>query len=201
MISENGVEMLRKTSVRGVKMAKLVKCKTCGADVAKSAKVCPQCGAKQKKHTIFGVLLVIIGVFLFISSFSGTDQLQNDDKQDDYQQEEKDTQSKEKEIIDISAEQLYETYTENTVNADNLYKNKTLRVDGIVVNIGQDAVSKKPCISLAVNTNYDLFPVQCFFNKATDDISNLRNGDSVVIVGKCIGYNVAYVQLTNCEIE
>ena len=29
--------------------AKLIKCKSCGADIAANAKTCPQCGAKNKK--------------------------------------------------------------------------------------------------------------------------------------------------------
>lgn len=42
-------------------MAKLVKCKTCGEEIAKSAKICPKCGAKQKKsHPVLAVLLLIL---------------------------------------------------------------------------------------------------------------------------------------------
>lgn len=43
-------------------MDKMTKCKTCGADIAKSAKVCPACGAKQKKP----VALIVIAVFIAI---------------------------------------------------------------------------------------------------------------------------------------
>lgn len=43
-------------------MDKMTKCKTCGADIAKSAKVCPTCGAKQKKP----VVLIVIAVFIAI---------------------------------------------------------------------------------------------------------------------------------------
>lgn len=43
-------------------MDKITKCKTCGADIAKSAKVCPACGAKQKKHIVLGIILAIIGL-------------------------------------------------------------------------------------------------------------------------------------------
>lgn len=43
-------------------MDKMTKCKTCGADIAKSAKVCPACGAKQKKHIALGIILAIIGL-------------------------------------------------------------------------------------------------------------------------------------------
>ena len=56
-------------------MAKLVACKTCGAQIAKSAKVCPHCGAKQrKKHVFLGIVLLIIGLLLFAAGMgnSGT---------------------------------------------------------------------------------------------------------------------------------
>lgn len=52
-------------------MSKLVKCKSCGAEIAKSAKVCPSCGAKRKKHTVLGVFLTIFGIFLIVSVFGG----------------------------------------------------------------------------------------------------------------------------------
>lgn len=52
-------------------MGKMVKCKTCGAEIAKNAKVCPKCGAKRKKHTVLGVILVILGVFIIASVAGG----------------------------------------------------------------------------------------------------------------------------------
>lgn len=42
-------------------MAKMVKCKTCGADIAKSANVCPSCGAKQ--HQVAKSICAVIAVF------------------------------------------------------------------------------------------------------------------------------------------
>ncbi len=48
---------------------KLIKCKTCQADIAKSAKFCPSCGAKNKKPIyarwwVWAILIVVIvGVF------------------------------------------------------------------------------------------------------------------------------------------
>lgn len=48
-------------------MAKMIKCKTCGADIARTAKVCPSCGAKQRKkvHIVVALILILalIGVF------------------------------------------------------------------------------------------------------------------------------------------
>ncbi len=48
-------------------MSKMIKCKTCGADIASSAKTCPGCGAKNKKPFYkkwwvwFIVVIVLIG--------------------------------------------------------------------------------------------------------------------------------------------
>ncbi|MCI7158450.1 MAG: DUF4352 domain-containing protein [Flintibacter sp.] len=43
---------------------KMVSCKVCGEQIAKSAKVCPHCGAKRKRHTALGITLTILGVLL-----------------------------------------------------------------------------------------------------------------------------------------
>lgn len=57
-------------------MAKMVTCKTCGKQIAKTAKVCPHCGAKQHQVVLsICVLIVVVTVFacIFIlkSLFSG----------------------------------------------------------------------------------------------------------------------------------
>lgn len=54
---------------------KMTKCKTCGADVAKSAKTCPNCGAKQK-HTgpvriIIGIVVILIGITALSQGLNG----------------------------------------------------------------------------------------------------------------------------------
>lgn len=54
-------------------MSKLVKCKSCGADVAKSAKTCPACGAKnKKKHPILGAVLVFLGIVMVVAAFGSS---------------------------------------------------------------------------------------------------------------------------------
>ncbi|WP_455581306.1 DUF4352 domain-containing protein [Dysosmobacter sp.] len=54
-------------------MGKMIKCKTCGEEIAKSARVCPKCGAKQKRHTILGIVLIVVGIFAIIGALSGND--------------------------------------------------------------------------------------------------------------------------------
>lgn len=48
-------------------MAKMIKCKTCGADIAKSAKVCPHCGAKNKKFPLVPILIVAVILFFAVA--------------------------------------------------------------------------------------------------------------------------------------
>lgn len=57
------------------KDSKLIKCKSCGEEIAKSAKACPHCGAKVKHHTIIWSVLIIIAVFVIIvAAFGGSDE-------------------------------------------------------------------------------------------------------------------------------
>ncbi len=45
--------------MRGVIMSKMKKCKVCGENIAKSAKTCPHCGAKNKP----GAFRVFLGQY------------------------------------------------------------------------------------------------------------------------------------------
>lgn len=114
------------------------------------------------------------------------------------------TQTSQPEEITISAADLWAAYKENTVNADALYKDKILVVTGTIQNIGQDIVTKAPCISLETNDGYGLYPLQCFFSKdgdQTDLIAQLKDGDYITIVGECDGVPLTQVQLSDCAIR
>lgn len=57
-------------------MAKMIKCKTCGADIAKSAKTCPHCGAKNKPgafRVILGTIILLLGLLVLIGAFGNHD--------------------------------------------------------------------------------------------------------------------------------
>lgn len=179
-------------------MAKMVKCKTCGKEIAKSAKVCPNCGAKQHQGVniacgIIGLIMAFAIIGIVLSSTGGDTNTTGTGGQTDAGQK--------AEVIKISAEDLYSAYVENAVNADNLYKNKTIEITGTVTNIGQDAITKNPCISLASGDALNIYPVQCFFSSSNDQIAALRDGDTVTIVGKCTGYSIAFVQLSGCKLQ
>lgn len=53
-------------------MAKMVNCKSCGEEIAKSAKTCPHCGAKQKKPVGLVVVLLIVVVVIIVVAAGGS---------------------------------------------------------------------------------------------------------------------------------
>lgn len=58
-------------------MSKLISCKSCGREIAKSAKACPHCGAKPKPGCLriaLAVFLIFIGIGLVGSALSGNDE-------------------------------------------------------------------------------------------------------------------------------
>lgn len=47
---------------------KMTTCKTCGKEMAKNAKVCPNCGAKNKKPIPWFIAIIVVIVIIAIAS-------------------------------------------------------------------------------------------------------------------------------------
>lgn len=164
-------------------MAKMVKCKSCGSEIAKSAQKCPNCGAKQHQGALTAAGLIIVAT-IFLCAFmllgGGKNSVQNE------------------KAIEVSASDLQNAYSANKVNADSIYKGKLLAVTGEIEDIGQDLVEKKPCISISTGN----VPIQCFFeNDDNGYIASLKDGESVMIFGTCDGTPIAAVQMSDCYFE
>ncbi len=55
--------------------SKLVNCKSCGAEIAKDAKSCPNCGAKNKKgHPIVIGILIFLVLVIIVSAMGGEEE-------------------------------------------------------------------------------------------------------------------------------
>ena len=52
-------------------MAKMTVCKACGKEIAKSAKACPNCGAKQKHHRFLFFLVIVVIVVIAVAAMGG----------------------------------------------------------------------------------------------------------------------------------
>ena len=53
---------------------KLKKCKTCGEEIAKNAKTCPNCGAKNKKSNLLLIGIIALVVIIIAAAAGGSDE-------------------------------------------------------------------------------------------------------------------------------
>lgn len=194
----------------------LVECRACSNPVAKNANKCPHCGAHtpNKNNFIAGlVAIVLIGIWFvaMIISLGGSENSEgvaSSTQPSDSASAPTSTIPEESEpaveYIEVTAEELWAAYQENQVAADLKYGDKLLAVTGYVTDIGKDIVTEAPCVSLDSGSEYNLYPIQCFFPKNGDQtnlLASLKDGDKVTVYGKCTGEFIASVQLSKCTIE
>ncbi len=91
--------------------------------------------------------------------------------------------------IDVSVSQLLSEYKNNEVAADLKYKNKALRVSGIVERVGTDILGT-PYVIVVQNAG-DWSGVQCMYPKTSayqQLLATLNTGDPITVTGNCEGY-------------
>lgn len=102
---------------------------------------------------------------------------------------------------EVTATDLLTAYDDNTVAADQQYKDKLLKISGKVSDVGTD-VADRTYITLQDERNeYAIISVQCYFgDDQKDAIAALKKGDAVVITGTCEG-KVVNVSVKNCKLS
>ena len=95
----------------------------------------------------------------------------------------------------VSAIDLYNTYQDNEVSADNEYKGKRFYVEGLVKNIEKDMFDRPYVI---LKTNALITGVQCYIDNATI-ASKLKKGQRITVYGKCDGL-MLNVLMKDCKV-
>lgn len=113
-------------------------------------------------------------------------------------------QSYTEDIISLSAHTLFSDYEQNTVSADQEYKNKMLSVTGEVYEVSSNDYSGIH-IELAkwinYNKDWDYRDIKCYFSdKHKDEVAKIRKGQTITIQGKCVGKEFYSIELNNCSI-
>ncbi|MCT7601282.1 OB-fold putative lipoprotein [Aliarcobacter butzleri] len=201
----------------------LLKCKECGNEISKSAKTCPQCGAKVKMSFSKKVIIFIMGIAIFIAVFSGdkpntTAKGQTVLSELEFNMlkslidEEIDLLSKDintdtvivddTKIIEIpkqvTADKLQREYEKNEVKADSEYKNQSLLISATVDNIRKDFIDNL-VIDLRAGNSL-LFKPTAEVNKDYQGwVSSLNSGNRIQMVCKNSGMTVGAVYLKDCK--
>jgi hypothetical protein len=100
----------------------------------------------------------------------------------------------------VSAQQLYNQYEANEVEADNRYKGKVISVTGVIGDIGKD-ITDNAYVLLSSGDLFGMFGVQCFFDESEEqNFGSLRTGQQLTIKGRCDG-KFGNVFLKDCTFQ
>jgi len=101
------------------------------------------------------------------------------------------------EVVEVDCNTLYNDYTDNPINADKLYRNKTLKLTGTISDIGR-AVTEETYVLFRAGKNGE---VHITFEKSEEDkVANLKKGQSITVTGFCYGLLLGDVALGHCHI-
>jgi len=131
---------------------------------------------------------------------TATEKIQADES---LSQEEKDALLKEERLKEIEirenatiqASDLFKTYQDNEVSADNDFKGKYFYVEGVVDDIKKDILDD---IYVTLKTGEMFGSVQCYLDNA-DVASQLKKGQRITVYGKCDGL-MMNVAMKNCKV-
>lgn len=162
-------------------MAKMIHCKSCGKEIASSAKACPSCGAKNKKpfyKTVWFwiiVAIVIIGVASAggseenISNYNGTSNNGQGANVIEYQT--------------VLIDDLEDALDVNAAAAKDTYNGKYLEITGRLGTIDSDL---KYISLLSLTNEWDFVGIHCSI-KNTDTkeiVKSLKKNQTIVVRGK-----------------
>lgn len=170
---------------------KMTTCKTCGKEMAKSAKVCPSCGAKNKKPFftkpwfIAIVALIIIGTIASGGKSKSGNTTTMADKTNSNNSEVKDTAAESTtaiEYTDYTVDDLMAQLEDNALKASNDHKGENVRITGKLNNID----SSGKYISLVPNTDFAIIGVQCYIknDETKSKVAELSKDSLVTLTGK-----------------
>ncbi len=182
---------------------KMVTCKHCGAEIAASAKVCPQCGGKNTKPFykrpwfIAVIAIIIIGAI----GSAGGDKTSNGAKKNDTQvtiSENANNTQPESETPEITytayaVSELMDDLNGNALKAADKYKDQYVELTGRLNNIDS---SGKYISIVSTEDKFAIRGVQCFIKSEEQKsaVMDMSIGDILVVKGKIksVGEVLAY---------
>ena len=186
-------------------------CKICGKELAKNAKICPNCGQDQRnffsRHKILtGIgIIVILGV---IGSFGSSPNNLAETKKTTQVTQEANKEVKEAKTeenttpeITISSAELIKAYADNEVGADQKYKGKIAKISGIVEGI-DSGINDEAIVKLSDGTDFSIVDVHCYIKPSDKEkAAKLAKGQNVTMVGRLDGEVIGYPSVKDCTIK
>ena len=162
-------------------MANMVYCKSCGKEIAKSAKTCPNCGEKNKKPFYKAVWFWVIIVLIFIGIAAGGGNENDSSSSSNSNMNSQENKPIEYQIVDI--DELESALKDNAAAAKDKYNGKYLEITGRLGTIDSDL---KYISLLSTTDKWDIVGVHCVIKKSStkDVIKTLKSDQTIVVKGK-----------------
>ena len=149
---------------------KMKHCAVCGEEIASSAKVCPKCGAANKKPIYqqgWFIVVIIIGVLAIMVSTGGTSEENKEDIS----------------YTAYTVDQLMNDLNKNAANASNVYKDQYVELTGRLAVIDSDGkyISIHP-----LKDKWTIIGVQCSIENGEQKnaVMQMAIDDTIVVRGK-----------------
>lgn len=103
-------------------------------------------------------------------------------------------------VLEVTATKMIADYKANEIAADGTYKDKLVKVTGVVGTIGKDVLNN-PYVTLTNETPYGLEAVQCFFSRADEStLTNLSKDTRITMQGRVSGMSLTNVMIKECTV-
>lgn len=173
-------------------MSKMTKCKSCGGDIASSAKRCPSCGAKNKKpiykRVWFWILVVVllIAIFGFIASKvnpSDSIEIETTTEADSNVYVKKSSTKK-----SLKTNKIISEFYNNTVLFKKNYDEQVVEWEGTITGIAETDDENKDVI-VYMDKGIDTYLIEYIVSatikndKDKEKILNYKTGDKIKIKG------------------
>lgn len=183
---------------------KMTICKYCGAEIATSAKACPNCGAKNKKPIYKRAWFIILAIIVILGiggaaigggddSPENTPPAASDDANTAAESSEETTAAK-VEYEEVSADQLSDDLEANAASAKDKYNDNYYAISGKLGNIDSDGAY----INIDTSDEFDFTNIQCYIqdDEQLEKVKSMSKGDSITVkgkvtdVGELMGYSI-----------
>lgn len=103
--------------------------------------------------------------------------------------------------VKVQATKILKEFEENEAAADGKYKGKTLQVSGVIDKIDTEIFDdEKYVVQIGGGTDFELFTVDCD-GQASKDVTSLKKGQKITVVGGFEDGGDLGVNLENCDIR
>jgi predicted nucleic acid-binding protein len=102
--------------------------------------------------------------------------------------------------VEVKATKLIADYKANEISADATYKDKLVKVTGVVGSIAKDVLDN-PYVTLTNETQYSFESVQCYFSKADEaKLTAVTKDTRIIVQGRVSGKSLTNVMVKECSL-